>query len=366
MTTELERIEELDDPEFTEDDYNEPPPSDIVAYSELRSCADLFRMHQDGILEIKPKFQRDVVWTPGHQTRFIDSLIKQLPIPSMCLGLDYRRNRWIVIDGLQRVSTIIRFLSGDDWKLSKLHDINREIAGKSAASIKNSSGVLKNYYSRIQNQSLPINVLRCSFDNRSHMEYLFTIFHRLNTGGMKLNNQEIRHCIYEGTFNDLLGRLDRNSGWRKINRMTREDSNYRFVKQEIMLRFFAFLDNHEAYRGQIAKFLNDYMYKHRRAKDDFLSKKEELFKRVVTLIASNIFPDGPADRIPTYLMESILVGIAENIVQLEALPADSVRRRYWQLQERDEFSEDAVAEGLSKVIKVRNRLGAAREVFSAQ
>ena len=356
--------EELDDPEFTEDDFNEPPPRDIVAYTELRSCADLFRMYTEGILTIKPRFQRDIVWPSTLQTRFIDSLIKQLPIPSMCLALDYRIGRWIVIDGLQRMATIIRFLKGDDWTLSRLDDINHAIAGKSAAFIKNSTGKLQIYYSRVQNQSLPINVLRCSFSNKSHMEYLFTIFHRLNAGGMKLNNQEIRNCIYGGRFNDLLFRLDQDPGWRKINRMTRKNWNYRFVKQEIMLRCFAFLDNQESYKGQIAKFLNDYMHTHRNADDEFIRAKQAIFQRVVRLLSEDIFPHGPRERIPTNIMEAVLVAIAGNIDRLEGLHATELSNRYEVLRRREEFSEEAVAEGLSKVAKVRNRLKAAKEVFS--
>ena len=55
-----ESLSELEAKTFSEDDYAEVPPSDIVAYNELRSCADLFRMHQQGILQIRPEFQRDV------------------------------------------------------------------------------------------------------------------------------------------------------------------------------------------------------------------------------------------------------------------------------------------------------------------
>jgi len=70
----------------------------------LRSCADLLRMHSSGKLEIQPDFQRDVVWKPDEQARFIDSLVKQLPIPSMCFSLDYQTQKWKVIDGLEVLS----------------------------------------------------------------------------------------------------------------------------------------------------------------------------------------------------------------------------------------------------------------------
>jgi uncharacterized protein with ParB-like and HNH nuclease domain len=322
-------------------------------------------MYDEGILKIDPDFQRDVVWPSSQQTRFIDSLIKQLPIPSMCIALDYKTEKWIVIDGLQRMATIIKFLKGDDWRLSRLEDIDKEIGGKSAAAMKNSTGKLRTYFARVQNQSLPINVLRCDFSKKSHMEYLFTIFHRLNAGGIKLNNQEIRNCIYNGPFNDLLSRLDRRADWRKINRMTNVQSNYRFVKQELILRFFAFLDNRDQYKGQIAKFLNDYMHKHRTPDEDFLTEKEAIFNRVVTILDTKVFPDPPTARIPTAVMEATLVGLAKNIDHVEALGAAEVRQRFTNLRGRDEFNEEAVAEGLSKKDKVENRFSAANEIFSA-
>ena len=78
MVTEVaekSELEELEENTFEENDSIELPPEDIVAYNELRSCADLFRMHKEGILEIQPKFQRGIVWPNPAQTRFIDSLV---------------------------------------------------------------------------------------------------------------------------------------------------------------------------------------------------------------------------------------------------------------------------------------------------
>jgi hypothetical protein len=62
------RIELLEAETFWENDLNEQTPIDIFAFNELRSCADLFRMHQQGILDIKPEFQRDFVWKNPDQT----------------------------------------------------------------------------------------------------------------------------------------------------------------------------------------------------------------------------------------------------------------------------------------------------------
>lgn len=359
-------IIELEEVEQYVDDTNESPPSDIVAYNELRSCADLFRMYLDGSLEVQPDFQRDVVWKGPDQTRFVDSLIKQLPIPSLCFAYDFKQGKWIVIDGLQRISAIVRFLGGEDWKLAALDDIDPNLSGKNAATIKNAkSGDLKLFYTRVLNQTLPINVLRCDFSKKSHNEYIFTIFHRLNSGGVKLNNQEIRNCIFTGDFNALLKILDQNSDWRAINNM-QPGENYRFTKQEAILRFFAFKDSRSDYKGAVAKFLNDYMFKHRNAPSAFTEAKTDLFTRVVRVINESIFEGAPPARLPTTVLEALMIGVAENLKKAEALPKEDLKARFALLRAHDSVSEASLAEGLSKRDKVDARLDAAVAIFAAQ
>ena len=357
-----DHLPEFEDPEFNEDDTSETPPTDIVAYNELRSCADLARMTSDGIIDLQPDFQRDVVWKPADQTRFIDSLIKQLPIPSMSFALDHKTDTWIVIDGLQRMSSIVKFLAGGDWRLSKLDDIDAKVAGKLAATFKNGKGEQKKIFDRVQNKTLPITVLRCDFSKKSHMEYLFTVFHRLNSGGSKLNNQEIRNCIYSGDLNKLLRELDKLEGWRTFNKM-KKDNNYRFVKQEVILRFFAFLDEPKKYGGQVGKFLNDYMYPRRNPGAEYIASKRDIFVRVVAVL-NKAFPEGPADRMPTAVVEALLVGVARNIEHVEALEDAAILERYQQLRDSQNFKDEGLAEGLSKKDKVEARLAEATDIFS--
>lgn len=357
-----ETIAELEERTLVEGDYVEIPPPDIVAYNELRSCADLYRMHEQGILQVQPDFQRDVVWKSADQTRFVDSLIKQLPIPSMCFALDHKAQRWIVIDGLQRISTIVRFLDGGDWRLSKLEDVDPDIAGKSVAAIKTSDTSLHHFYSRVENLSVPVTVLRCDFDKKSHMEYLFTIFHRLNTGGMKLNNQEIRNCIYGGPFNELLRDLDQMHGWRRLNRM-RTGQNYRFAKQEIMLRFFAFMERYEKYEGHLAKFLNSYMHEYQDMPESVREKKRDIFTKTVNYVTTSVFGGETPPKLSLTVLESLLVGVGSNIRSIQDDSEKEADQKYNAMIQSDQFSESALREGLSKKPRVIDRLGAAIRIF---
>lgn len=358
-----ETLEELENKTFSEDDFAEVPPEDIIAYNELRSCADLYRMKTQGILEIQPDFQRDIVWKGSDQTRFIDSLIKQLPIPSMCFAQDYKAQRWMVIDGLQRIATLIRFLDGGDWTLSELNDIDPEIAGKPVATLKDQNSPLHKYFTRVENLSVPITVLRCDFSKKTHMEYLFTIFRRLNTGGMKLNNQEIRNCIHTGPFNNLLHEVDADVSWRRINKM-RPKQLYRFTKQEIILRFFAFYDEHKKYGGHLAKFLNDYMQERRNLSSDLIATKNKLFRQTVQCIDEKIFEKKSPPKLSTTVIEAILVGVGKNIDYLSSQPASTVKSYYHSMISHEEFSEASLKEGLSKKTRVISRIDIAIKAFS--
>lgn len=358
--TNQETLESEENQSFFEDESEQQPPADIVAYNELRSCADLYRMYDKGMLDISPDFQRDSVWKPAAQTRFIDSLIKQLPIPSMCLSLDYKTQKWQVIDGLQRMSTIIRFLGDKDWRLSDLEDIDKKLAGTKVSSLKDEDSANHVLYQRLENLTLPITVLRCDHSKRSHMEYLFTIFHRLNTGGMRLNNQEIRNCIFSGSFNSLLKELNESNNWRKINRLGDKDDQ-RFKHVEIILRFFAFFDAVESYKGILSKFLNEYMRKNRNPSEEFLASKKNIFDRTVILIEQKIIQDD--DRLGSSILEALLVGVAKNIEHLEGLTKDDIRAKYKELKNDQSLSSNYLSGGVAKKEKVEARINAAIQIL---
>lgn len=346
---------------LSQDDYSEQPPSDIVTFNELRSCADLVRMYDSDQLEIKPDFQRDIVWPNASQTRFIDSLSKQLPIPSMCFGLDYNTNSRIVIDGLQRMSSIIRFLKDYDWKLSPLKDIDQRLAGRKVSYIKEH---LKATYGRVENLTIPVTVLRCDFSKSSHMEYLFTIFHRLNTGGNKLTNQEIRNCIYSGEFNDLLDEAVKSSHFRDLFGLE-ENRGYRYAYEEFVLRFFVFTDSYTDYDGNLSRFLNSYMEAGRKYfRAEQLKEKRVLFDRTVALIFNRITDGAALPKLSKATCEALFVGIARNIDFAETKTKTQLVAKFKELRMAEEFSVANLKNAITTKVKLIARLDRAVKVFS--
>ena len=113
---------------------------------------------------------------------------------------------------------------------------------------------------------------------------------RINTSGKTLNPQEIRNCVYQGSLNSLLFRLNRNTKWRAMFGDTSD--NARMLDIEFILRFFALSDNdvwiNSSGRFVLKKLLNEYMGNHKEANSDFITAKETEFNEVIDVIYDSI------------------------------------------------------------------------------
>ncbi len=352
---------------FFEEDSQQPvPPENVVAYNELRSCADLNRMHSTGKLELQPDFQREVVWRSDEQARFIDSLVKQLPIPSMCFSLDYKTQRWKVIDGLQRMTTITSFLGTSDWRVAPLNDIHPGLRGKRNSDLRNGTDAEKKLFATVEDISIPITVIRCDYDNESHMRYLFTIFYRLNSGGVRLNNQEIRNCIYSGTFNTMLKSVDTsNTDWRFVTRRIWGRTD-RFRSVEILLRALAFSERLDKYDGNLAGFLNDFMLRSSRMDEGSLHKARTRLERMASL-ARLVLAKVPGGKRSLTFVEGVLVGVLANIDKSPEVKDPQAIE--WASQRAKSFVQlptytDGARYALSSAHTVKERLTQAIQAFA--
>lgn len=347
---------------FQDGDSEQPiPPPDIVAYNELRSCADLVRMHSSGKLELQPDFQRDVVWKQDDQSRFIDSLVKQLPIPSMCFSLDYKTQRWKVIDGLQRMSSIVKFLAPTEWRLSNLPDIHPSLRSKRNSDLRQGTDEQNRLYTRVEDVSIPVTVIRCDYTQRSHMLYLFTIFHRLNSGGVRLTNQEIRNCIYSGAFNDQIKTFDHEDlNWKHVKKRV-WGSMDRFRSVEVLLRVLAFGDRRADYDGNLAKFLNSYM--HDTTERPGAGANLPAILALVAQKAKVVLGSVTQTKLPLLVMEALLVALYSHRGGLADRADVDLIAAYKGMLDRPSFAEGA-RYAVSSVANVTQRLDAAVEAFA--
>jgi hypothetical protein len=138
----------------------------------------------------------------------------------------------------------------------------------------------------------------------------------------------------------------------------------RFEDEELVLRFFAFYDGYQNYKGKLTRFLNDYMYKHRFANEDFIQDKDQLFKQTVDLIYDRILKEEPL-KTSKVIAEGILLGVAKNLGTLVNLSNDKLQDNYSRLIKSEPFLTKNLAGGIYQKDKALERINTSIKIFSS-
>lgn len=223
---------ELEDPDLH---IRKPfDPEKIKVRTENRVIEQIISRIRHREIDLAPDFQRlRGVWNDERKSRLIESLLLRIPLPVFYVAADEKDN-WAVVDGLQRLSTMSDFISGD-FRLSGLEYLTLfERAGY--------IDLPRAMQRRINETQLLIHVI----DPGTPEEVMFNIFSRINTGGVRLNGQEIRHALHKGPVRDFLKELaDTDAFLAATDRTVRKD---RMADRECVLRFLAFyIDPWESY-----------------------------------------------------------------------------------------------------------------------
>lgn len=222
------------------------------------SFNELADMHSDGELIIDPEFQRMFRWPDGSQSRFIESLLLELPVPPIFL-IERDDRVYELIDGLQRISTYLNFrgqliIDGEPQGPLVLEDcdIVPELNGLRYTDLPRALEIkLKRSYIRAE-------ILRKESDPRLR----YYMFKRLNTGGEILSYQELRNAtirLLSNDFNLFIGEMSRNTDFQQCIGIISEAARKRRFDQELVLRFFAYKNDYDQYRHDVADFLTDYL-----------------------------------------------------------------------------------------------------------
>ncbi|MFF1760397.1 DUF262 domain-containing protein [Streptomyces sp. NPDC058266] len=222
------------------------------------SFNELADMYSDGELIITPDFQRMFRWSEGAQARFIESLLLELPIPPIFL-IERDDRIYELIDGLQRFSSYLHFrgqLKIDGEKLPPLVlsdcDIVEELNGHTYKDLPRALEIkLKRSYVRAE-------ILRKESDPRLR----YYMFKRLNTGGERLTEQEVRNAtirLLSNKFNAFIVELSEDENFKECIDSVNENAILRKFDQELVLRFFALRNRGDEYKHEVADFLTEYM-----------------------------------------------------------------------------------------------------------
>ncbi len=196
----------------------------------------LLRRLKQGSLKLSPDFQREEVWNQTRQSRLIESLILRIPLPMFYVAADKDGN-WEVVDGLQRISTIRNFILGDKkgkfLSLKNLEFLEKKLKGKTFKSIENDP-LHQKLLNTIHETELRFTVINPGTPE----EVKRNIFKRINTGGMPLTAQEIRHALYQGHSTELLTTLVETKAFKEA--IGRKINDTRMAARELIIRFLSF------------------------------------------------------------------------------------------------------------------------------
>ena len=294
------------------------------------SFNELVDMYKDNELIITPDYQRLFRWSEANQSRFIESLLLEMPIPPIFV-VEKEEGVYELIDGLQRISSYLHFrgeLKNYNGSLISYLDDEPDLDivdectdGELFTNITNQdtcevrddvvemqedniltltgcdicpglNGLTyetlpKTLVIRLKRSFIRVEVIRKESDPRLR----YHMFKRLNTGGEMLSHQEIRNCtirLLSPQFNDFIIKLSNNTDFQKCIEnisITKKMAKY---DQELVLRYFAFKDNLDQYSHDINPFLTEYLEQVSLNESFDYNEAEELFSLTFKILASTL------------------------------------------------------------------------------
>lgn len=255
----LNQIKHLKDKYFIndeiEDDFDNKESIYPLNYKETLdisedkfSVFEYLRKIKLGKIQMNPDFQRNIVWKLRQKSRFIESTILQIPIPPF-----YMKRRsdgsMVIIDGLQRTSALLEFLN-NKFALCDLEALS-ELNGMSFKDLESLDSTIS---TKIEDKQIFFYILGASVP----MVAVYDIFNRINTGGTKLERQEVRNCVFIGNATTFLKRIVNSEVFTKA--IDHGISDNRMKAREAILRCISFvLQPISSYQGSIDEFLEKAM-----------------------------------------------------------------------------------------------------------
>ena len=207
-------------------------PQDIRVSTRNFSLRNMIDTIADGGLDLAPDFQRLHVWKPVQKVQLIESVLLQIPLPAFYFAED-ANGVMQVVDGVQRLSTINDFVTGDPKRGGGFPLIGLEYL--SDVKGKRFNDLPAVWKRRIHNTQIVAHVIEPS----TPAAVMYDIFRRINTGGTPLRAQEIRHCVSKQRSRAFLKELAATSAF-EIATNGKLKNHRRMVDRELALRFVAF------------------------------------------------------------------------------------------------------------------------------
>lgn len=301
--------------------------------------------HEEQLADDVDAFQREYVWPRSKADRFIESLLLGLPVPGIFLVKE-ESGRLLVLDGHQRLYTLHCFydgvINGLEYALTGIQD---RFIGKTYKTLDVEDR------RRLDDSIIHATIVKQEVPTEDWSS-IYSIFERLNTGGISLQPQEIRMALYHGPFAALLRELNNQADWRTLIGPV----SSRLKDVELILRFFSLLFYRNSYRRPMKDFLNRYMAKNKKLSSQTADQLTEIFTRTSGTVLAILGKDAfrPERGVNAALVDALMVGVGTAILN-EHVDKNKIIKARAALLKDHEFI-DAISTGTSQKDKVDLRI----------
>src|SRR6476469_5516226 len=284
LAQETDSEDEIDD-EYSENDEDEEEiqpfdPTKIRVKTKPMTMDLLLKRINHNEINLAPDFQRNAnIWNRKNQSRLIESLLIRIPLPAFYIDAT-DDTQWLIIDGLQRISTFKSFILDKTLKLTGLEFLSKVLDQKKYDQLS------RDYQRRIDETELTVYLIEPGTPD----EVKYRIFQRINTGGLPLNNQELRQAINPGSATKFLKKLASLYEFERVTNLS-ENRKKRLDDHEFVLGFIAFtLTNYQDYPSKKGRnyFLHEEMKKLNKIDENLKKEIEQKFS-IAMKAAYNIF-----------------------------------------------------------------------------
>lgn len=353
---------------------------EIVSDGYDMSLGEVLNLYKDKELSINPEFQRLFRWDQTRKTRFIESILLGIPIPPIFV-FQSEDGSWELIDGLQRLSTILEFvgvLEGEDGKKSTPSTLEGTTFLPSLANKRwqvwdeGDKAIDKSMQMQIKRARIRVEILLSDSDENAKYE----LFQRLNTGGAKLSEQEVRNCVavmINIRLHELFKKLSEFEDFVETVVQTK-DAIEKQRGIELVLRFFAFRHNSYTRGLDVHEYLDESLLELSRRKDIDWEAEEAVFHNTFALLKASLgkkaFKRWTGEKFTgKFLMslyETVAFGVSKNIEKILDMRSEDQKsfivskvKALWQ----DETFNRNSGAGIRGTTRLVNLLPMAEEFF---
>ena len=260
-------------------------PSSFKVEVKNTTVGQLADMLKNGMIDLQPDFQlHGDLWSNGKKSRLIESIVLGLPLPSFYFYIDASKEKWVVIDGLQRLSSINDFMVEKKLKLKGLQFLAKTHEKRNYEDF--------SYFEQLEMsmRSVTLNVI----SGASSAEAKYIIFQRINSEGTRLSPAEIRNALFHGRSMELVKKLAESREFESAT--DGKVSKRRLLHYDYVSRFFAFfIQGYESYMsnkmdffiGNALERMNNY-----KGEDDWRKAEKAFFDSLLlckSLLGDDVF-----------------------------------------------------------------------------